>query len=263
MLHAQPMRRPVRGLRKPSSTKIDKSLTKPATAPRIIIVHQELLIKLLVLVTEQQDVLKKEILTSLNDGLITPTECLYLFLNTAWKDRNRRPIIAEVFHKVTQETDKDFASLIDTCINNLLHALTVLGQPNTNDLSMVTLLANLYNIEGLPDDHKNGLEMYLIDIAKAFWPYFMPEKNSGIWNDDICDSVCDVLMSVGKTLDEKCPINMERTFNNITVMMFSSSWITSYTLLRFMELKEVRAANWALTNTAKSYYNTAYSKVSE
>ncbi|KXJ23802.1 uncharacterized protein LOC110249816 [Exaiptasia diaphana] len=252
MMHVTP-RRP--GLRKPT---IPSHKPPPSTDIQTNVNHG--LQKKLMMLDQHDEALKNEIVASLEEGLITASECLQLFINTAWKDRNNKPHIAELFHKITQETDADFSLLIDSKCNNLLKVLTVLGKPTISDLSMVTLLANLYHIKDLPSDHKDGLEMYLIDIAKAFWPYFMPEKNSSIWNDDVCDCVCDVLMTVGRTLNEKCPINMERSFNNITIMMFSSCTISSYTLLRFLELKELRAANWCLTNTAKSYYRSAYSK---
>lgn len=259
MLHITPVRRPTGGLRKPSS----KPSHKPQKTDITPKVNQELQNRIILLELGQHEALKNEIVTSLSQGIITASECLQLFINTAWKDRNKEPLIAHLFHEITQESNADFSLLIDSKCENLLKALTVLGKPTTSDLSLVTLLANLYHIEDLPTDHKDGLEMYLVDIAKAFWPYFMPEKNSIIWNDDICDCVCDVLMAVGRTLDEKCPINMERTFNNITIMMFTSCVISNYTLLRFLELKELRAASWCLANTAKSYYKSAYSKVSE
>lgn len=246
------MRRPQVGLH------VHKSINdKTTTTPQHV---QELVNKLLM--TNSNRECKQETLKLILANMVSPSECLQLFLSTAWRDRNRTPILAEIFLQLTQETDIDFASLIDSCHNNLLKVLTVIGQPNSTDLSLVTLMANIYRMEDLDDDHRSGVEAYLVEIAKAFWPYFIPEKSRKVWNDEICDAICDVLMATGKTLEEKCPINMERAFNNITIMMFSSSWISDYTLLRFMELKEMRASNWSFASSARMYYTMAYSKVS-
>lgn len=214
--------------------------------------------------TEGENI-KEEILSSLNDGAFTTSACLQLFLDTAWKDRSRNPMIAKIFHNIAQAHDDDSATgltaLLEKSCNDLLNILTLLGKPGVHNLCIVSLLSNLYRLVELPEEHREGVESYLVDIGKAFWPYFVPQKHE-VWDNElVSDAICDVFHTVGSVLERVCPVNMKRTFDKITTMLIQSNATSMYTRCRLLEVKERRAKGWTLPVCTRNYYRAAFLKV--
>ncbi|XP_032220297.2 uncharacterized protein LOC116603333 [Nematostella vectensis] len=214
---------------------------------------------------EEGCLIRDSLISSLKSKMLTLEECFQVFREVSWKDRCRNILIAKLFHELTQLDDEDaivegLTLQLEKGCNDLLKNLTLLKAPTPSQLGIVTLLVSLYNLEDLPESHKDGVESYLVDIARAFWPYFMPGAPVCLNDNSFIDAVSDIFGTVGEILDKDGPKNMERTFNQITRLLYSVDQISNYARMRLMQLKELRAAKWKLRPSACLYYKDAYFK---
>lgn len=188
-----------------------------------------------------------------------------VFCSCSWIDRYQDPIISQLFYElVSTQHDNSNGTLLlaelETACEELLKVLTHLGTPNTLQFNVVSLLYSLSRLSALPSSHQEAVQSYLEEIARALWPY---SKSSApnLWaNEAFCDAQCDILKACGKFLEEKCPVNTERTFQMINGKLISGD-ISKYSRFRLLEIRELRSSGWKFSGATVNYYNTAYLKV--
>ena len=187
----------------------------------------------------------------------------------SWVDRYNIPVIARLFYKLVHyHQDSSISSSssclllteLETACEELLKVLTHLGTPTTLQLDVVCLLYNLSRLDDLPSLHREAVESYLEEIARALWPYSMPSAPN-LWGSELfCDAQCDLLKACGKRLEAKCPVNTARTFDIINTKLIAGD-IPQYSRFRLLEVKELRSSGWELSEEAMNYYKSGNSKV--
>ena len=193
-------------------------------------------------------------------------EVFNVFCSCSWVDRYKDPIICQLFYElvnIQQDSNADVLLLaeLEIACEELLRVLTHLGTPNTLQLNVVSLLYNLSRLNGLPSSHLEAVKSYLEEITRALWPYSLPSAPDLWGSEAFCDAQCDVLKACGKSLEEKCPVNTERTFQKINGKLISGD-ISQYARFRLLEIRELRSSGWKLSGATSSYYKAAYYKVS-
>ena len=188
-----------------------------------------------------------------------------VFCSCSWVDRYRDPIISKLFYElVSAQHDSNSGTLLlaelETACEELLKVLTHLGTPNTLQLNVISLLYSLSRLSALPLSHQEAVQSYLEEISRALWPYSKPSAPNLWANDAFCDAQCDILKACGKFLEEKCPVNTERTFQMITGKVISGD-ISKYSRFRLLEIQELRSSGWKCSEATANYYKEAYLKV--
>ena len=188
-----------------------------------------------------------------------------VFCSCSWIDRYQDPIISQLFYElVSTQHDSSNGTLLlaelETACEELLKVLTHLGTPNTLQFNVVSLLYSLSQLSALPSSHQEAVQSYLEEIARALWPYSKPSAPNLWANEAFCDAQCDILKACGKFLEEKCPVNTERTFQMINGKLISGD-ISKYSRFRLLEIRELRSSGWKFSGATVNYYNTAYLKV--
>ena len=193
-------------------------------------------------------------------------EVFNVFCSCSWIDRYKNPTISQLFYEVVniqQDSNADMLLLaeLEMACEELLKVLTHLGTPNTLQLNVVSLLYNLSRYNGLPPLHLEAVQSYLEEIARALWPYSRTSAPDLWGSEAFCDAQCDVLKACGKFLEEKCPVNTEKTFQKINGKLISGD-TSQYSRFRLLEIRELRSCGWKLPGATMSYYKAAYQKVS-
>ena len=188
-----------------------------------------------------------------------------IFCKFSWRDRFQEPLVAKFFLEMaaheTEKSEYTLLSQLESTCDSLLGVLTLLGQPTALQCGAITLLSNLSRVTSLPLEHREAVICYLIDIGKAFWPYFT-EDTPYYWDSNIfCDALCDVLKTVGKLLEEQYPVNSERTFVMINKLVIYGT-VSAYSRLRLLEVKDRQSYNWHLSEDSEEYYRDRYFEVS-
>ena len=193
-----------------------------------------------------------------------------VFCLSSWIDRYRSPIISKLFYKLTANDNNNGTSSssmllckLESAYKDVLQVLTLLGTPNAMHFSVVFLLCSTSHLKTLPSSHRAEVLCYLEELTRAFWPYCMSNTRApSLWNSDaFVDSLCDVLIACGQSMEVQCPVNMNRTFQMISTQLISNT-ISQYSRLRLLEILELRSLGWEMEHTAKEYYKSANEKVS-
>lgn len=183
----------------------------------------------------------------------------------SWVDRYHDPVVSKLFYELVSSHAVSNGTLLlaelETACEELLKVLTHLGTPNTLQFNVVSLLYNLSRLSSLPSSHREAVQSYLEEIARALWPYSKPSAPNLWANEAFCDAQCDILKACGKFLEEKCPVNTERTFQMISGKLVSGD-ISKYSRLRLLEIRELRSSGWKVSAATVDYYKESYLKVS-
>ena len=189
-----------------------------------------------------------------------------IFSKSAWVDRFKEPLVSKLFLELIEQDDENsehsLLSQLESTCESLLGVLTLLGEPTPLQCGSVTLLSNLSRVETLPSEHSDAVISYLIDIGKAFWPYFTPGAPDYWSSDCFCDALCDVLKAVGKLLEQQYPVNSKRTFEMVSKLVISARTVSVYARLRLLEIKDRQLYNWCLSCDSEEYYKERYFEVS-
>lgn len=188
-----------------------------------------------------------------------------VFCSCSWVERYQEPIMSQLFYElISVQCDSSNGTFLlaelETACAELLKILTLLGTPNTLQFNVVSLLYNLSRLAGLPSLHQEAVQSYLEDIARALWPYSMASAPNLWTSDAFCDAQCDILKACGKFLEEKCPVNTERTFHMMNGKLISGD-VSKYSRFRLLEIRELRSSGWKVSETTLNYYKARYLKV--
>ena len=206
-----------------------------------------------------QDVMKT--CQTLLDDCENINEIFNVFCSCSWVDRYQDPIVAQLFYElINVQNGTSLLAELEVACEELLKVLTHLGTPNTLQFNVVSLLYNLSRLTGLPSSHQEAVQSYLEEIARALWPY-SKTLAPNLWaSEAFCDAQCDILKACGKFLEEKCPVNTERTFQMISGKLISGD-ISKYSRFRLLEIQELRSSGWEVSGATLNYYKGAYLKV--
>ena len=189
------------------------------------------------------------------------SETFNVFCSCCKVDRYKEPTIAQLFYDlVNVQNGSSLLTELEMACEELLKVLTHLGTPNTLQFNVVSLLHNLSRLTDIPSSHLEAVQSYLEEIARALWPYSKPLAPDLWVSEAFCDAQCDILKACGKFLEEKCPVNTERTFQMISNKLISGE-ISKYSRFRLLEIQELRSSGWKVSEATKNYYKGAYLKV--
>lgn len=187
-----------------------------------------------------------------------------VFCSCSWVDRYQDPVISQLFYELVSSHATSNGTLLltelETACEELLKVFTHLGTPNTLQFNVVSLLYNLSRLRSLPSSHREAVQSYLEEIARALWPYSKPSAPNLWANEAFCDAQCDILKACGKFLEEKCPVNTERTFQMIIGKLVSGD-VSKYSRFRLLEIRELRSSGWKVSAATLNYYKESYLKV--